>query len=336
MPTPPSLRTQPATWLALGWLALLVGIGLLAPLLPLPYPPAAPDLLHVAAPPSWEASGPAHYLGTDILGRDVLAGLVAGARRLVLLTLPAIALATAAGALAGGAAGFWGNRQLRLPMAAVGWALAGAWWALALPCRRLILLLGIISLGLSYLTWRESGRAVRSARYTFTLPLDSLLLGVTTLLGAVPRLILLVALAAGPPPAALHLIGLLALLAWPETARLVRGQMLWVRAQPFIEAARASGLPTGRIWWHHALPHACQPLLAFAPLTLAGLVGLESTLSFLGIGLGPDVVSWGSLLATVRQSPAAWWVATFPGLALLITLLALQKTAATASKRAGK
>jgi peptide/nickel transport system permease protein len=334
MPTLTSLRTQPAAWLALSWLALLVGVGLLAPWLMLPYS-AAPDLLHVAAPPTWEASGPAHYLGTDILGRDVLAGLVAGTRRLVLLTLPAIALATVAGAIAGGAAGFWGNDKLRLPTAAVGWALAGIWWALALPGRKLVVLLVLASLLLSFLTWRAAHRPVRSGRYTFALPLDSLLLGATTLLGAVPRLILLVTLAAGPPPTTAYLIGLLALLAWPEAARLVRGQMLWVRAQPFVEAARASGLPTRRIWWYHALPHACRPLLAFAPLSLAGFVGLESTLSFLGIGLGPDVVSWGSLLATVRQSPTAWWVATFPGLALLITLLALQKIASLASKSTG-
>jgi peptide/nickel transport system permease protein len=336
MPTLPSLRTQPATWLALSWLGLLVGLGVLAPWLPLPYSATTPDLLHVAAPPTWEASGPAHYLGTDILGRDVLAGLVAGARRLVLLTLPAIALATGAGAVAGGAAGFWGNRQLRLPVAAAGWALAGTWWVLALPGSKYLLVWPILVLALSFLTWRGASHPVRSARYTFALPLDSLVLGATTLLGAVPRLILLVALVAGPPPTTVQLIGLLTLLAWPEAARLVRGQMLWVRAQPFIEAARASGLPTGRIWWHHALPHACRPLLAFAPLSLAGLVGLESTLGFLGIGLGPDVVSWGGLLATVRQSPAAWWVTVFPGLALLITLLALQKVAAVARKSAGK
>jgi peptide/nickel transport system permease protein len=330
------LHTRPAAWLALGWLALLGGVALAAPWLPLPYAPSTPDLLHIAAPPAWDASGPAHYLGTDPLGRDVLAGLVAGARRLVLLTLPAVVLATLFGALTGGAAGFWGNRQLRLPLAAASWALAAAWWALNLPPQEVLSLLVSASLLLTLLAWQAARRASRCARYTFALPLDSLVLGATTLLGSVPRLILLVALAAGPPPTAAQLIGLLALLAWPEAARLVRGQMRWVRAQPFIEAAQASGLPTGRIWWHHALPHACRPLLAFAPLSLAGLVGLESSLAFLGIGQGPDVVSWGSQLATMRQDSTAWWVAAFPGLALLITLLALQKVAAIASRSADK
>jgi peptide/nickel transport system permease protein len=320
---PTSPRRPPAYWLALTWLALLAGVGLLAPWLPLPYAAATPDLLRVGAPPTWQG----HYLGTDPLGRDVLAGLLAGARRLLLLSLPAAALATAVGALAGAAAGFWGNRQLRLPLAALVGILAAVWWWLALPNPAVLYTL----LGLAALLLLLRYLGPHAAPWlTVALPLDSLVLGLTTLLGAVPRLILLVALVAGPPLTRLQLLGVFALVAWPETARLVRAQMLRVRAQPFIEAARASGLPTGRIWWHHALPHACRPLLAYAPLSLAGLVSLESALAFLGIGQGPDVVSWGGLLASMRQDPTAWWVAAGPGAALLLTLLALQKIANTA------
>jgi peptide/nickel transport system permease protein len=321
---PLSPRSRSGYWLALAWLLLLGAIGLLAPWLALPYAATTPDLQHIATPP---ATGSAHYLGTDPLGRDMLAGLVAGARRLLFLSLPAVLLATMAGALAGAAAGFWGDRQLRLPTAVAAWGLAIAWWQLALPGTWVVGSLLGLALLLTLATGRQAWRAAWRPWLTFALPLDSLVLGAATLLGAVPRLILLVALVAGPPISQSQLLGLLTLMAWPETARLVRGQMLRVRTLPFIEAARASGLPTSRIWWHHALPHACQPLLAFAPLSLAGLISLESALSFLGIGQGPDVVSWGGVLATVRQDPSAWWVAVFPGLALLITLLALQKTA---------
>ncbi len=320
---PPSFFAQPGYWLALAWLGLVGAAGLLAPWLSLPYAAATPDLLHMAAPPTWSSAAPAHYLGTDPLGRDVLTGLVAGAQRLLALSLPAVGLATLLGALAGAAAGFWGNR-LRLPLAAVTGLLALAWWALALPGYLIFILLLISTLLLAFFGRRAVGRQLG---LTVALPLDGLVLGATTLLGAVPRLILLVALAAGAPLTQGQLLGVLALVAWPEPARLVRAQMLRVRAQPFMEAARASGLPTGRIWWHHALPHACQPLWAFAPLSLAGLIGLESALAFLGIGQAPDVVSWGGLLATVRQAPTAWWVAAGPGLALLLTLLSLQQIA---------
>jgi peptide/nickel transport system permease protein len=131
----PYFGAQPAFTLALVWLLLVGGVGLAAPWLPLPYAAATPDLLQVSAPPSWQFPSPPHYLGTDPLGRDVLAGLVAGAHRLLLLSLPAVLLATAAGALAGAAAGYWGNRHLRLPLAAATGALGAAWWALALPGR---------------------------------------------------------------------------------------------------------------------------------------------------------------------------------------------------------
>ncbi len=327
----PSFGAQPAFWLALGWLLLLAAVALLAPWLPLPYPAATPDLLHVSEPPRWPAAGPAHYFGTDPLGRDVLAGLVAGARRLLLLSLPAALLATGAGALAGTAAGYWGNQHLRLPLAAATGALGVAWWALALPGILLAYILLASTLVLMLLTrWPLPAAWLR--RHSLAFPLDALVLGVATLLGAVPRLVLLVALAAGPPPSHWQLLALLTLLAWPGTARLVRGQMLQVRVQPFIAAAQASGLPPARIWWRHALPHASRPLLAYAPLSLAGLIGLESALAFIGLGQGPEVVSWGSLLATVRQDPAAWWVAAGPGLALFCTLLALQKVAKTGEK----
>jgi peptide/nickel transport system permease protein len=100
-------------WLGAGWLLLVLSGGLLAPWLPLPFLPAVPDLAHMAESPTWLAS-PAHWLGTDPLGRDVLTELLYGARQVVSTSLPAAALATLVGALAGGAAGFWGNSGLRL------------------------------------------------------------------------------------------------------------------------------------------------------------------------------------------------------------------------------
>lgn len=303
--------TLPAT-LAWGWLALLAAVGLLGPWLPLPYAPTTPDLAHLAAPPAWHD---AHYLGTDALGRDVLAGIVAGARHLLLLTLPATLLATAAGALLGGAAGYWGNYGLRVPLWAWLLVLAALVWALRLPWW-----LGtVLALGL--------GTRSASQRGHLALPFDGIVLALTALLGAVPRLVLVLALSVGPALEGAWLLGLLALLAWPDTARLVRTQMLRVRAEPYVEAARALGLPPARVWARHALPAACQPLRAFAPLTLAALVGLESTLAFLGVNAAGESVSWGELLGQLRQEPAAWWLLTGPGLALVATLLALRTLA---------
>ena len=257
---------------ALAWLSLLLLLAVLAPVLPLPFQPGVPDLAAIAQPPFTHGH---HWLGTDPQGLDVLTQLVYGARTAVLLTLPAAVLAAGLGALAGSAAGFWGN-SIRL-----------------------------------------TGTAVR-------LPIDMLVLGLATLLDTIPRLVLVVAIAASAGLSGPGLLLLLALSTWPQSARLVRAQMLRVSRLPFVEAAQAAGLPPARIWWRHALPHAIQPLRAAFPLSLAGLLGLESTLSFLGVGLPPDVASWGRLLAGIRNEPSAWWAAVFPILCLMASILSLQ------------
>ena len=300
------------SWLlycAWGWLALVATTGLLAPWLPLPHGPATADLAQLAVPPGWQGPAP-HYLGTDPLGRDLLAGLVFGAQHLTLVLVPATLVATVAGALLGGAAGYWGNQQLRLPLLTLLLVLGASWWWLRLPttvglgATLLLLLLGAYS-----------------KRRSWAFPLDSLLAGTITLLGAIPRLLLLLVWAAGPPLGNGGLLLLLALLVWPDTARLVRTQMRRVRGEPFVEAALALGLPPRRVWWRHALPAACRPLRTFAPITLAALVGLDSTLGFLGINAAS---SWGLLIGELRMEPSAWWLVAGPGLALLLTLLALQ------------
>jgi peptide/nickel transport system permease protein len=109
--------------------------------------------------------------------------------------------------------------------------------------------------------------------------------------------------------------------------------MLRVRELPFVAAARAAGIAPVRVWYRHALPHACRPLLATAPLSLAGLIGLESTLAFLGVGRSPDIPSWGNLLGTLQQEPGAWWILASAGGALILTLVALQQLARQVSKR---
>lgn len=298
--------------LALAWLVGLLLLAALAPWLPLPYPPGTPDLAHMAASPS---TATRHWLGTDPQGRDVLSGLVFGARTALLLTVPAALLAALLGGLAGGAAGFWGN-QLRGSLAGGLLAISafagisGASWVVV-----------AIGAGLAAALW-AGARALRWP-LTVAVPLDSLVLGAATGLDTVPRLILVLALVArgGVSPVGLGLV--LGLTSWAAPARLVRARMLAVRALPFIEAARASGLPPVRIWWHHALPHALRPLQTALPLSIAGLLALESTLSFLGVGLPPEAASWGQQLAAARQAPHAWWAFLFPALLLAATLLSL-------------
>ena len=298
--------------LALAWLAGIVLLALLAPALPLPYLAGVPDLAHVAEAPS---SASHHWLGTDPQGCDVLSGLLFGARTALLLTLPAALLAALMGGLAGGAAGFWGN-QFRVSVLCIGLAIAALAWSLGAPPPAVAIGAGILGA-----LW--VGRRIRQLSTTIPVPLDSLVLAAISGLDTVPRLVLVLALVSrgGLSVAGLGLV--LGLTSWAGPARLVRARMLSVNTLPFVEAARASGLSPVRVWWHHALPHALRPLQTALPLSLTALLALESTLSFLGVGLSPDVPSWGQQLAAARQQPQAWWAIVFPALALSVIILTI-------------
>jgi len=307
------------TWarrLAWLWLGVVVTVALSVPYLPLPYSPAVPDLAHIAAAPG----STRHWLGTDAQGQDVLANLLFSTRTVVLLTLPAAALAALLGSLAGSIAGFWGNR-LRVPLPYWLVALALTWTFLRLPGEGYALALALLA-ALAIIMQRR----IRWRWPAFRLPLDTILLGSITVLGAVPRLLLVVAITSQGITAT-GLIALLALLAWPEIARLVRAQMQRVRVLPFIEATQVAGISSSRLWLRHALPHALEPLRTALPLSLAALIGLETTLSFLGVGLPPTVPSWGRMLAGARLNPSSYPSAIYPLILLITTTVALQTIA---------
>ena len=139
------------------------------------------------------------------------------------------------------------------------------------------------------------------------------------------------ALQFGQPRMAANLVVLflaIGLVSWLTMARVVRGQVLSLRGQPFIEAARAAGLPQSRIFLRHLLPNLVGPVIVYATLTVPQAILQESFLSFLGLGIQEPLPSWGLLAAQGAETAFKpfepfWWQALFPCLLLAVTLLAL-------------
>jgi oligopeptide transport system permease protein len=123
------------------------------------------------------------------------------------------------------------------------------------------------------------------------------------------------------------LFSAIGLVSWLTMARVIRGQVLSLRAQPFVEACRAMGLPERRIFLRHMLPNLVGPITVYATLTVPSAILQESFLSFLGVGVNPPVPTWGSLAGEAVQalSPVRvyWWMLVFPCALLAMTLLSL-------------
>lgn len=119
------------------------------------------------------------------------------------------------------------------------------------------------------------------------------------------------------------LVLILGLTSWPGAARYIRGEILSLKEQEFTEAARAIGLPARLIIVRHLIPSALSPVLVSAALSVAGMVGAEAGLSFLGLGIRPPTPSWGNMVSAGQDALlVAWWVAFFPGALLALTLIA--------------
>jgi peptide/nickel transport system permease protein len=152
---------------------------------------------------------------------------------------------------------------------------------------------------------------------------DALLMRFVDLLISFPRLVLLITVIALFDPSILLVILVLGLTLWPSTARIVRGEVLSLREREFVQAARALGLSAPRIIFRHVVPNVMGPVIVAATLGLGNIILIEAGLSFLGIGVPIGTPSWGNIIKEGREFMlTAPWVTTFPGLAIVLTVVA--------------
>lgn len=154
--------------------------------------------------------------------------------------------------------------------------------------------------------------------------LDVLLMRVVEVIHSVPTLLLLVTMLAVIAPsgwgAVVAMMAVIGLVRWTDVARLIRAEILRVKAMEYVQACRALGLSHARILLRHVIPNALSPVLVTATFAMASAILIEGALSFLGFGIPSDMASWGGLLNEVRSHTDAWWLAVFPGFAIFLTV----------------
>ena len=224
---------------------------------PIPYRPNRIDLQSPFAEPS-----AVHWLGTDKLGRDVMAGIIHGARISLSIGFVAVGIAVGIGLTLGSLAGYFG-----------GWV-------------------------------------------------DLVISRLFELMLAIPTFFLLITIAATLRPNIFYTMIVIGFTSWVGMARFTRNEFLKVRNLDYVTAAVALGTPTRRIVMRHILPNALAPVLVSVVLGIAAAILTESGLSFLGIGVPADLVTWGSLLNEARSNSFAWWLAVFPGAAIFLAVMA--------------
>lgn len=239
-------------------LLLMVVLALLTPWIA-PYSYEEQDLILGASPPS-----AAHWMGTDIFGRDQLTRILFGSRISLMVGFIATAVALCIGVIWGTIAGYIGGR-------------VDAWM-------------------------------MRFVDILYALPFTIFIILLTVVFG---RSMLLLFLAIGA-------------VEWLTMARIVRGQVMAMKHQEFVEAAVAMGMSRRRIMLRHVAPNVLGPIIIYTTLTIPSVILLESFLSFLGLGIQPPESSWGSLISagveTMEEYP---WLLIFPALTLSVTLFAL-------------
>ncbi|MBN1287439.1 MAG: ABC transporter permease [Anaerolineae bacterium] len=152
---------------------------------------------------------------------------------------------------------------------------------------------------------------------------DDLVMRLTEVFLAIPGLMFLIVWVTIFEPSPISLFLALGLISWPSDARMMRSQVLSIKEMDYITAAKAIGVRTPRILFQHVLPNAIAPMIVLGTLGIAGVILLESTLSFLGLGVQIPNPSWGTMVDVGRNylPTGKWWYATFPGLIIMITVL---------------
>lgn len=280
-----------------------------------------------------------HWMGTDQLGHDVTAGMVRGTRIAMLVGIISMSIASIIGIFLGALAGFFGDTRFQLSRIRLWLNMIGLFFAFfyAFKVRgyilstagkagilgwelfkSLIIFFAIILLfnGLAAVLEKKSslGRKVK-------IPIDVIVMRLIEVMNSIPALFLILAGATIlEQPSIISVMVIIGLIRWTGIARFIRAELLRVRSLEYIEAAEAMGYSEWRIILRHAIPNAIAPVLITIAFGIASAILIEASLSFLGVGVQSEEMTWGKLLSFARQSNKSWWLAVFPGLAIFVTV----------------
>lgn len=281
-----------------------------------------------------------HWLGTNNLGEDVLAGVIHGTRISLTIGFIAMGIATIIGLTLGMMAGYFGDSKLvttrsRFWLTTIG---VGVGWFYAFGTRHFFLqdafqksgfaiffqlFISLCVFAICVIIFSFAGKWLAKTRWlnkAVSIPVDSIISRCIEIIHSLPIFILIITIAAIAKPSLMNVMIIIGLTSWTGIARFTRAEMLRIRNLEYMQAAQSLGYSQWRMIVKHALPNGVAPALVSIAFGIASAILVESSLSFLGVGVPPETVTWGSLVNEGRSNFNAWWLVVFPGLAIFVTV----------------
>ncbi len=283
-------------------------------------------------PPFSKSDDLFHVLGTDYLGRDLLAGMIHGARVAFIIALASVSISLILGLSIGLVIGFYGDsgirknliQQILIYVSIV----VGVYYFMSMVNDGVSIYNLIPFLGIVVLTVGLDRLIDKLPFKKYGVPLDLIMQRLFELREGLPGLFIILSVAALITSQSIFSVAIIiSILYWMTFARHARAETLQVKEEDYIMSAQSSGVSDFRLLIYHILPNAMPSIFVIIAFTFGAVILLESSLSFLGIGMPVEEVSWGKILAGARKSPKAWWLAVFPGMAIFLVLYAFNNLA---------
>ncbi len=263
-----------------------------------------------------------HWLGTDSLGRDVMAGIVHGTYIALIVGTLSVVLSFIIALMLSYLSGYYGDQQLMIDRKYF-------YWFLVVSCILMFYIiyasLAIKILGIAILSFvwifaiRKTGL---NRKKNIALPMDIIVFRMIDIFNSIPGLFLiLIMLALFQKASIMNVILVIGILRWPVITRYLRAEILKIREEEYINTAKLIAMPDHRIFMKYIFPMAVSPVIIVLAFGFSAAVLTESTLSFLGLGIPADEVTWGSIIKQARLNFKMWWLALFPGIAIYLVVV---------------
>tara|TARA_B100002052_G_scaffold65895_1_gene59151 strand:+ start:652 stop:1977 length:1326 start_codon:yes stop_codon:yes gene_type:complete len=280
-----------------------------------------------------------HILGTDGIGRDLAAGLIHGTRISLMVGIVAMGIASIIGIILGALAGFFGDTKLRMPRIKYWLTIFGVFMGMfygfgqrkyklaegfgeSISSGMYQMIISVLLIIAIIFIFRKISNFLQFGylKEETNIPVDAFVSRGIELLNSIPRLLLIITITAVVERSIWIVMIIIGLTSWTGIARFTRAEFLRIRSLEFVQASESLGFSSARTIFKHALPNALAPVFVSIAFGIASAILIESSLSFLGIGVPDDIVTWGSLLNLGRQNLEAWWLIIYPGMAIFLTI----------------